>query len=420
MNRLKGMFDIHEDAAYYAQIKQAIERLAHVHHIDRIDTPILESTELFHRGMGADTDVVNKETYTFKDRADRSVTLRPEGTAGVVRSYIEDKLYAAQDAVKKLYYDGPMFRYERPQKGRFRQFYSFGVEVFGDQSAVLDADVMKIAYDLMGALTLDSTLEINQLSVASKARYSAALKAHLEPSIQDFCSDCQTRLTTNPLRILDCKVDTEQAAFKSAPLPLDYLDATEKAYFQDVQDALSALEIPFTVNPWLVRGLDYYTGTVFELKVSTNILGRQNTVAGGGRYDGLVEELGGPSKGAIGFAFGLERLVLALKSAAITPPIRPLDMYVMVLDDQVKLAALTLVNELRHLGFKAELAYHGGPLKKQFKAVSGSHATLAVLYGPDEVKGGYLTVKDQTTNVTTTVPRTDLKNFHSLLKERAK
>ena len=395
MNRLKGMFDIHADAGYYAAIKAAIQAVAHSHHLARIETPILESSDLFHRGMGADTDVIRKETYTFNDRASRSLTLRPEGTAGVVRAFIEAKLYARPEPVKKFYYDGPMFRYERPQKGRFRQFHQMGVEVFAEASPSVDADLIHASVAILEHLGLTAHLELNQLSNTSKPDYKAALKAHLKPHLDSLCADCQTRYADNPLRILDCKIDATHTALQSAPMPLDYLSDEETAYFNALQDHLKALEIPFTVNNHLVRGLDYYTGMVFELKVDEAILGAQNTVAGGGRYDDLVHTLGGPALGATGFAFGIERLVVALKAAEIAPLTDPLDLYVMVLDASVTDYALQLVKALRHAGCAVMMSHHDGSMKKQFKTVTQLGAAYAAILGPDELASGTVTFKHQ-------------------------
>ena len=415
MNKLKGMFDITADQGYYALIQNAIQTVVNAHHIDRIDTPILEASELFHRGMGDDTDVVSKETYTFLDRGDRSVTLRPEGTAGVVRAFIEEKLYANPDAVKKVYYEGPMFRYERPQKGRFRQFHQFGVEIFALPAPALDADLCALAYDFMNTLGLSGHLEINQLSKSSKPAYTEALKTHLKPHLNTLCPDCQNRYEKNPLRILDCKVDHDHVAIQSAPMPLDYMSEEETAYFNRVKAHLDACEIPYTVNKKMVRGLDYYTGLVFELKVDEAILGHQNTVAGGGRYDELVKTLGGPDLPATGFAFGLERLVVALKEANIPPVDLPLDLYIMVLDDALSETALSLARRLRLKGARVDLAYHGGSMKKQFKAVAHKNAAFAAILGPDEVEKGLLTFKNQHADASESVAIDDISKMLQIL-----
>lgn len=415
MNKLKGMFDITTDQGYYALIQNAIQTMVRAHDIKRIDTPLLEASELFHRGMGDDTDVVSKETYTFQDRGNRSVTLRPEGTAGVVRAFIEDKLYADPDNVKKMYYEGPMFRYERPQKGRFRQFHQFGVEIFALPSPALDADLCALAYDFMNTLGLSGHLEINQLSKSSKPAYTQALKAHLKPHLNTLCSDCQNRFEKNPLRILDCKVDHDHPAIQSAPMPLDYMSEEETAYFNRVKSHLDALKIPYTVNKKMVRGLDYYTGIVFELKVDEAMLGHQNTVAGGGRYDELVQTLGGPEVPATGFAFGLERLVVALKEANIPPLNPPLDLYIMVLDETLSETALTLARKLRLKGARVDLAYHGGSMKKQFKAVTHKNASYAAILGPDEVEKGCLTFKNQRADASSEVALNDLSTMLNIL-----
>lgn len=394
MQTLKGMFDIIDERPYYALIRKTIEDVARRFHVKKIETPILESTDLFHRGLGDGSDVVKKETYTFKDRGERMITLRPEGTASVVRALIEHKLYAAAKADQSFYYEGPMFRYERPQKGRFRQFYSAGFERFGSASFRADVEIIQIAYTIIQTLGLEATVEINSLGVSRKDDYITALKDHLKPHLSTLCADCQSRFDTNPLRILDCKVDHDHVALKTAPKPSDYLSEEEIVHFNGVQSGLKALKIPFTVNPKLVRGLDYYTQTVFEIKVSESLLGQQNTLCGGGRYDQLVKELGGPRVPAVGFGFGLERLVVALK--AIQPDLNdePLDVYIVTLGDVLD-HALTVATSLRDANLSVKVHPEDASLKSQFKQVEHEKAHWALIIGDEEVSTQVYALKDQ-------------------------
>lgn len=402
MNRLKGMFDIIEDQPYYEHIEQTIKKITHRHHILKMDTPLLENTSLFHRGMGDLTDVVQKETYSFKDRGDREITLRPEGTAGVVRAFIEHKLYASSKKTQKFYYYGPMFRYERPQKGRFRQFMSFGVEAFGERSALLDVDIIASAYGLMTMLKIPSTVYINSLPVSLKNDYKAALKDQIKPHLNDLCEDCQKRYEDNPLRMLDCKVDKDHPSFKKAPSVLDFLNEEEKVHFETLKEGLNALKIPFTIDPFLVRGLDYYTETVFEIKADEAILGAQNTVCGGGRYDHLVSDLEGPSTAAVGYAFGIERLILALKHSEKEVPSNRLNVYAMILGDQERIQALSYIEQIRNAGLSVESTFEVTPLKGQFKQVMHHQALFTLVFGSEELKKEIFTVKNQDDETTHT------------------
>jgi histidyl-tRNA synthetase len=394
MQTLKGMFDIIDERPYYALIRKTIESVATQFHVKKIETPLLEATELFHRGLGDGSDVVRKETYTFEDRGKRLITLRPEGTASVVRAYIEHKLYALPQTDQSFYYEGPMFRYERPQKGRFRQFYSAGFERFGSASPAADLEVIQMAHRIVTQLGLDVTVELNSLGTARKQAYIDDLKAHLKPHLNELCADCQARFETNPLRMLDCKVDFNHPVFLSAPAPETYLSEEETAHFETVKKGLTHLKIPFTINPKLVRGLDYYTQTVFELKVSETLLGQQNTVCGGGRYDLLVKELGGPSVPAVGFGFGLERLVVALKALDKHVEDAPLDVYMVVLGPVLN-EALALATTLRNAGFSVKVHPQEAPLKTQFKQVEHEKAHFALIIGEEEIKTNVYPLKDQ-------------------------
>lgn len=405
MQKVKGTFDIIEDIPYYQFIEKTMRLVAKKYYVKEIRTPHLEASELFHRGMGETTDVISKETYRFNDRGGRDVTLRPEGTAGVVRAYIENKLYASAQKVQKFYYTGSMFRYERPQKGRFREFNTIGVEAFGSHHPALDIEVIDMAYRFLNQLGLkDLRVHVNALGdQESKARYKAALKDHLEPHRSTLCHDCQSRFENNPLRILDCKVDAQHPAIVKAPHPTDYLTQEDKRHFEQVRQGLEALSIPVIPDPRLVRGLDYYTHTVFEIKASTELLGQQNTVCGGGRYDRLVEQLGGPSTPAVGFGFGVERLIVALKEKR-TPITTPgLDVYVAALDDAQETYVLSLIDRLRQKGLTVERSFDRTTLKALFKQSAHLNARYVCVLGAQEALDKTVQIKDQRTQNSWTV-----------------
>src|SRR5690606_11200038 len=312
----RGTYDVLPDqSAKWQEVEQKINDLCRLYQYKEIRTPIFEHTELFQRGVGDTTDIVQKEMYTFQDRGDRSLTLRPEGTASVVRSYVENQLFGMPDQPVKLFYTGPMFRDERPQAGRMRQFFEFGVEAVGSKDPAIDEEVISLAMDLYRSVGLEKLrLVINSLGdTESRVAHKEALIQHFEPSINEFCGDCQTRLEKNPLRILDCKVDRNHPLMATAPSLADYLNEESQAYFDEVQSYLSSMDIDFVVDPNLVRGLDYYNHTAFEIMSDAEGFGAITTLAGGGRYNGLVEDLGGPESPGIGFAMSIERLLLALE-----------------------------------------------------------------------------------------------------------
>ncbi len=405
MQKPKGTFDIIEDIGYYHLVEKTIRKMAKRFNVEEIRTPHFEMSELFHRGVGEDTDVVGKETYRFNDRGGRDMTLRPEGTAGVVRAFIENKRYARPQKVQKYYYVGAMFRYERPQKGRFREFNTFGVEAFGSAHPKLDAEMIELAYRLTHALGIQPlVVHINSLGdTSSKAAYKKQLQAHLKPHLEHLCTDCQTRYHTNPLRILDCKVDAHHEAIKSAPKPLDVLTEEDRAHFDLVCQQLDHLNIPYQIDNRLVRGLDYYTHTVFELKTTEALLGQQNTICGGGRYNHLVETLGGPSTPAVGFGFGLERLIVALKAqekSALEPSI---DVYVAALGEEALKASLAFSARLRKQNLRVDGSFETQSLKGQFKQSDHYRARFVCLMGEEEVKQQSVTIKDQKTKEEVTV-----------------
>jgi len=387
-----------------------------------IRTPVFEDTSLFARGVGEETDIVSKEMYTWEDRAraqsekSQSLTLRPENTAGVVRAYIEHKL-GETGQLQKLYYIGPQFRRERPQKGRYRQFFQIGAEVIGPPSAgsespLRDAEILEMLATLLDELGITGwTLQLNSVgSSADRARYNEALRAALEPIAHTMCADCQRRAVTNPLRVLDCKVPEDQPIIEKLPRIADLLDPASVEHFAAVTAALDAAGVPYTRNHRLVRGLDYYTRTTFEF--THGGLGAQNALLGGGRYDGLSEAIGGPKAPGIGFAIGLDRLVLTLQAQQQNQSPAPpqADAYIAPLGEGMNAAALSLARELRRVGLAVELGDGSFRLKKSFEAADKT-ARCIVILGEDELQSGILTVKDFSTGTQTKVPRAELAVF---------
>jgi histidyl-tRNA synthetase len=392
------------------------------YHFGEIRTPIFEDTGLFARSVGEETDIVSKEMYTWEDRARaqsekaQSLTLRPENTAGVVRAYIEHKL-GESGQLQKLYYIGPQFRRERPQKGRYRQFWQIGAEVIGppfagSESPLRDAEVLEMLSALLDELGITGwTLELNSVgSAADRERYNDVLRTALVEVAPKMCGDCQRRAVTNPLRVLDCKVPEDQPIIDALPKITDSLDRESKNHFAAVTAALDAAGVPYKLNPRLVRGLDYYTRTTFEF--THGGLGAQNALLGGGRYDGLSEAIGGPKAPGIGFAMGLDRLVLTLQATdldqkAAAPKVHA---YIAPLGEQLNAAALVLARELRRAGLSIELGDGSFRLKKSFETAD-KVARRIVILGEDELRSGILTVKDFATSTQSKVPRAELASF---------
>ncbi|MCV9885260.1 histidine--tRNA ligase [Metabacillus halosaccharovorans] len=365
-----------------------------------IRTPIFEHTELFARGVGESTDIVQKEMYTFQDRKGRSITLRPEGTASTVRAFVEKKLYANASQPTKLYYIGPMFRYERPQTGRYRQFVQFGIEALGSNDPAIDAEVISLAMNLYQTLGLKSLkLVINSLGDSeSRKAHREALIAHFEPRIGEFCSDCQKRLQQNPLRILDCKKDRDHDLMGTAPSILEFLNEDSTLYFYKVQQYLTANGIEFEVDPGLVRGLDYYNHTAFEIMSNAEGFGAITTLCGGGRYNGLAQEIGGPETPGIGFALSIERLLAALEAEGIELPISAgVDCYIVTMGDQAKDRAVSLLNNMRNAGLVAEKDYEDKKMKAQFKAADRHQAKFVAVLGDDELANNVIAIKNMET-----------------------
>ncbi|CAG7631573.1 Histidine--tRNA ligase [Paenibacillus solanacearum] len=366
-----------------------------------IRTPVFEHTELFQRGVGETTDIVEKEMYTFLDKGDRSISLRPEGTAGVVRAYVENKLYGEPD-VNKLYYIGPMFRYEQPQAGRYRQFHQFGIEAFGSQDPAIDAEVIALGYTFYKELGLkEVTVEINSVgNPAVRAAYREHIQRFFAPVKDKLCKDCQSRFDRNPMRILDCKIDQKYG--EGAPTIVEHLDEECSTHFQAVQNYLTAMDIPFRLNPRLVRGLDYYTHTAFEYKAGG--IGAIDTIGGGGRYNGLVGQIGGQDQPGVGLGLGMERILLVLQAQGVDIPVpKPLDVYLVALGEAAEQACVKLLHDLRLAGLKAEKDYLGRKIKAQMKSADRYKAAYVAILGDDELARGEITVKAMATGEQETV-----------------
>src|ERR1039457_6441359 len=390
LTAIKGFNDIlPAESGRWQHIEQAARRVFELNGFSEIRVPIMEKTELFCRSIGDATDIVEKEMYTFTDKGENSVTLRPEGTAGVMRAFIEHKLYAL-DAVTKMYYLGPMFRYERPQKGRYRQFHQIGAEVTGVNDPLVDAQVLNMLCAFFQEIGLDEpSLQINSLGCPDcRPAYRTALIAFLEVRLDKLCEDCKRRFTTNPLRTLDCKVPGCAEATQGAPSMLEHLCSGCDDHFGHVRRYLDLSGAEYSINPRMVRGLDYYTRTTFELV--TGLLGSQSAVAAGGRYDGLISQLGGPDIPGIGFAIGVERVALLLGERDFSR--RP-DLFIATMGAAERETAFSLLTELHKLGVWAELDYEGKSLKSQMRRADKLKARFSVVIGENEVSSGRASFK---------------------------
>ena len=399
INGPRGTKDILPDTvAQWTHVEKVIRELCARYGYREIRTPIFEHTELFLRGIGETTDVVEKEMYTFTDRGERSLTLRPENTASVVRSYLQNKLYAA-DALVKLFYIGSMFRYDRPQAGRYREFHQFGVEALGEENPAVDAEIIVLAVEFLRALGLhELKLHLNSVG-CPKCRpvYRERLQEFFRPHLEELCTDCRSRFERNPLRLLDCKNEHCHALAEDAPRITDCLCDECRVQFTEVQSYLTAAGIPFELDANLVRGLDYYTKTAFEVKYTP--LGAQSAVAGGGRYDGLVEEVGGPPTPGIGFAVGLERVLLALEKQELLPEEpEAVDVFVVALGEAAQIPAFKLLHELRAAKLSAAMDFAGRSMKAQMKQANKKNARFVAILGEDEVKEASALLKDMKTS----------------------
>ena len=396
-------------------IEAKLDELMELYNYEEIRTPIFESTELFARGVGDSTDVVQKEMYTFKDKGDRSITLRPEGTAAVVRSYIENKMQGLPNQPIKLYYNGPMFRYERKQKGRYRQFTQFGVEAIGAENPSIDAEILAMVMHIYQSFGLKHLkLVIKSIGdIDSRKEYNEALVKHFEPVIGDFCKDCQARLHTNPMRILDCKIDKDKESVKTAPRITEYLNANSKTYFEEVKQHLNDLDIEYEEDPNLVRGLDYYTHTAFELMIDNpNYEGAITTLCGGGRYNGLLELLDGPSQTGIGFALSIERLLMALEEEGIELDVdHDFDLFIVTMGQEADRYAVKLLNDLRQNGVKADKDYMERKVKGQMKQADRLNAKYTVVIGDQELAEKNINVKNMETGESERIDLNELVNY---------
>ena len=415
ITKQKGMIDITgETSKKWIYLNDAIRSVFEKYNYEFIRTPILEASELYHRGVGETSDIVTKETYDFKDRGDREVTLRPEGTAGVVRSYIENKMYGDAIQPKKLYYTGTMYRYERPQAGRLRELTQYGCEVIGCDDPAIDAEVISIPVSLFKLLGLKNVkVGINSLGdVKTRNDYHNALKEYFKDDIKNMCEDCQKRYDKNPLRILDCKVDGEKDIIKNAPKITDYLSTEAKERFETVQKYLDLMGIEYEVDTNIVRGLDYYDQTVFEVMADIPGMGAQNVLCGGGRYNKLVSTLGGPETPAMGFGGGLDRLLLAIESSDIKLDIaNGIDAYIMYVSEDEKEYAVSLNLALRMNGFTSDMEYMSRNLKGQFKQADRFNAKFLIILNSEDIAQGKVKIKDNATKEEQLVSEADLIDF---------
>ena len=393
--RPKGTNDfLPEDTVKWQYVENILRESAKKYGFEEIRTPIFEATELFLRGVGETTDIVNKEMYTFNDKGNRSITLRPEGTASTARAFIEHKMHGRPMPVK-LYYMGPMFRYERPQKGRFRQFHQFGIEAFGSNDPALDSEIIAFAMEFYRKLGLTG-LKVRLNSVGCpkcRAEHKAKLQEMLRPHLDELCEDCRSRFEKNPLRIFDCKNEKCQALIENAPSITDCLCEDCKDHFEKVKTYLTAADIPFEVDSRLVRGLDYYTKTAFEIILTE--IGAQSAICGGGRYDGLIRDIGGQDMPGVGFALGMERVFAALEAGGIEIPVEEgTDVYCVALGEKAREKAFAWIMELRRRGVKAEMDYMAKSFKAQMKTADREAAKFVVICGDNELEKDEIIIKD--------------------------
>lgn len=421
LQKPKGTQDILPgESAKWQYVENVIRNLFKQYHYDEIRTPMFEHYEVISRSVGDTTDIVTKEMYDFHDKGDRHITLRPEGTAPVVRSYVGNKLFAPEvQKPTKMYYIGSMFRYERPQAGRLREFHQVGVECFGSNNPATDVETIAMGHHLFEDLGIKNVkLHLNSLgSPESRQAYRQALIDYLTPIREQLSKDSQRRLNENPLRVLDSKEPEDKLAVENAPSILDYLDESSQAHFDAVCHMLDALNIPYIIDTNMVRGLDYYNHTIFEF--ITEIEDNELTICAGGRYDGLVSYFGGPETPAFGFGLGLERLLLILGKQGIPLPIEnTIDLYIAVLGSEANLAALDLAQSIRHQGFKVERDYLGRKIKAQFKSADTFNAKVIMTLGSSEVDSREVSLKNNQTRQEVKVSFENIKTgFSSVLKQ---
>lgn len=414
INRPKGTVDIIPgESIKWVRLEERIRKVCRLYNFKEIRTPIFEASELFHRDANDVSDMVTKETYDFIDRGNRGNTLRPEGTAGVARSFIENKLYV-ENPVSKLFYMGPMFRYERAQRGRQRQFHQFGIEALGSNSPLMDAEVIATAVAVIKEFGLgEVTVKINTIGdEESRNAYRDVLINYFEQYTDELCSDCLNRLHKNPLRILDCKVDRDKDFFKNAPKISDYLNEVSKNHFAEVLKALNQMGINYVVDDNLVRGLDYYTFTVFEIEVKCEELGAQNVICAGGRYNNLIKQLGGPDTPACGLAFGMERLLFALESEGKVVGTEPKNhLFIIALGETATKKASSIMNECRMGGLITEMDYSFKSLKAQFKLADKNRSMFTAILGDTELENNVINIKNNQTNEQETININEIYNY---------
>lgn len=407
----KGTYDVlPTDTWKWNRLETIIKKVCKLYNFKEIRTPIFESSELFHRSVGETSDMVTKETYDFIDRGGRSNTLRPEGTAGVVRSFIENKLYADGNT-QKLFYMGPMFRYERQQKGRYRQFSQFGVEALGSSSPLMDVEVILFAATVLKALGLKGVkVKINSIGdEESRDNYRKALVEYFSEYQEELCGDCKLRLEKNPLRILDCKVDRHKEFFANAPKISDYLNEESKNHFNQVVEALKEVGLAYEIDSNLVRGLDYYCHTVFEIEADIEGFGAQNVLGGGGRYDKLVGDLEGPKTPCVGMAFGMDRLLLAMESEGLLRENNEyIHLYIISIGDRARITTERLLYTLRMGGLMCDADYQNKGIKAQFKQADRFNAKFTAILGDSELDNFVINVKNNLTDEQVTIPLNDL------------
>lgn len=411
INIPKGTKDVLPFESYkWHYVERIARETADLYCLNEIRTPTFEHTELFLRGVGDTTDIVNKEMYTFLDKGERSITLKPEGTAGVARSFIENGLFNNAMPLK-MYYITPVFRYENPQKGRLREHHQFGVEVYGGAGADTDAEVIKLAYTVLKKCGLSVKLYINSMGCPEcRKKYNEALKGYFADKLDKLCSTCRERYYKNPLRILDCKEEGCKALCKDAPKIVDYLCDDCSSHFKKLQELLTDCGVAYEINPFIVRGLDYYTKTVFEFV--TTALGSQGTVCGGGRYDNLISQLGGTPTCGVGFGMGIERLLMLMEAENVVIPMHEnVKLYIASMGDEAYKKAFEIASELRDKGIKAEIDHAGRGIKAQFKYADKIHAENVVTLGDNELLTGVAQIKNMADGKLTEIKISDISSY---------
>ena len=406
----KGTKDVLPSESYkWHYVENLVKEIAKNFALREIRTPTFEHTELFLRGVGDTTDIVNKEMYSFKDKGNRDITLKPEGTAGVARAFVQNGLSSTAMPLK-MYYITPVFRYERPQAGRLREHHQFGVELYGSSSPCTDAEVILIANTILNKLGLQVELNINSMGCKTcRQNYNKALKEYLASNVEKMCPNCQERFNKNPLRILDCKEENCKALTKNAPKIIDYLCDDCSAHFNQVKEYLQVANVPYKVNPYIVRGLDYYTRTVFEFV--TTALGTQGTVCGGGRYDGLIEQIGGNAVQGVGFGMGLERILMLMDaSGVVIEDTETVSLYIASMGEKANKKAFEIAYNLRKDGISVEIDHLNRSFKAQFKYADKINAKYVIALGDNELESGICTLKLMSTGETKQISFDDIKN----------